>query len=1006
MKENPKPFSAATVFVQRQEEPSSADRVMEDLQVVKVDQGHGNHIYVHARTFAGRKVILEVTDHYPFFYAEDGPPNKDIMLVEDGYKTFGGTPMKRYTVRNPRIVRDIRNLYRNPHEADIPYTQRFLVDTGINGHIKAPVHPTSRVTKVKVAEVQVIEPRRVQGFRQAWFDIETGSGAIDETDTARSPIYMICIKVEKEWSLFYWHPMAYPCRCPASTRPVAVGPPQRDTTESSSMGSASSRMSLSGSPRTVPSQQGSTSIIETKIDSTTTSPISNSSSSATTTESTTATSSEKENGGSAASSAEPGSPSPKSTGASIPMGGAKVASASPAWTSESNNIARPVACACGSTRLPDGFSVKSKIPGCEDIYRPTLYGFTEERPMMNALVRFLSETPPDSIAGWFSEEFDVPYVINRAKHLGIDRFGHGWADSFSADFPGMQHVDLLEIHKKVSQGVLKSNSLKAVASNVADIELEKVPGNVERWWQTDLQALARYNMWDVEATWAIDDEKKYTDWTTRYQFFAGVDKAMDVTRASIVWDALCLSWAKKHGFALPLKPYVEKWEKGRRGKEKGFTGGAVRMPSVGIHHNIAVADFKAMYPNIIIGGNLSYETFYQTCEGDGYKDIPSPDGHPLIWSPCVNHVELPGHVCRRHSFTTGKPGMIPEINADLFQLRWFYERKMKESTDKKDKDYWQDQRKPIKEAQNAGFGVQGYVGFRMFKKEVSEAITAFGRELGGMVCKFIESLGYEVIYSDTDSAMFKIPVSETEEVIAFMRDFMEKVNEHIRSLASGMGLLHPERFDVEWEKFYQTYLQGRKKDKEEGAKKRYAGLVTIKDWKPIKPFIEIKGFEFKRSETAPVTAEVQLKLFSMILEDKATGQQLYDYVEGVYRSVRDGRRPLFDCIKRPKIGREFDDYKTKADGIRAAEYSMEFLGMHFRKDDRVYVVPISAITGPYPKTPHVGLTEDSTLPAGFCVDWTELANKGIKEKVKPIFDLVGMAGREDALGNRSILAWS
>ena len=60
-----------------------------------------------------------------------------------------------------------------------------------------------------------------------------------------------------------------------------------------------------------------------------------------------------------------------------------------------------------------------------------------------------------------------------------------------------------------------------------------------------------------------------------------------------------------------------------------YAGGLVLSPKPGLHENIAVLDFKSMYPNIMITYNLSPDTYIQT--GD-----PEPPSGVYI-APEVKH---------------------------------------------------------------------------------------------------------------------------------------------------------------------------------------------------------------------------------------------------------------------------------------------------------------------------------------------------------------------------------
>lgn len=842
------------VFEAAEEAQTKRDREAsrQTLQVIKIDQGMGPRFYTHCRTKAGEKVVLNVEGHLPFFYAEDGPAgHREVLKADAGYTGINGHQLWKYTVTNPRVVRDLRPLFDNPHEADVPYTQRVLIDHPFNGVIEAPV--AGRMTNVKLEDIKFVEVRKAAGFVKAWFDIETGEGAIDDLEKGeapQSPIYVVGVKHEKEWHCWVWHPLAAQLRADGY--------------------------------------------------------------------------------------------------------------------------------------LPEVLQVPSKKPGSTDVFDVNIHAYGDERSMMQSFVQWLRITSPDTIAGWNSGFFDAPYLIRRGERIGIRGWdwGFGITNSYEGSLPGTHQVDLLAVHRKQSRGVLPSNTLQAIAKHVCGIELEKVPGKIQENWEKDLLALIRYNTWDVEATWRIDQAKKYTDWAVNYAFFSGVDNVMDVVKASVVSDVMLNRKAHhKHKLVLPQKPEMEekdKWSKRKQNKEKDFKGAQVRDPVPGIHPNIAVVDFSGMYPTIVIGGNISYETY---C-------APAPDkvcARPHIKVPDVGHL-----------FHTDTLGLVPDVMIEAFELRRVYDVKYREAVDKDEKEFWKEQRKPIKEFMNAcGFGVQGYKGFRLYRKEVAESITAFGRTLGREVADFIASKGYLVIGGDTDSVMFQVRPGEPlspEEAMRVLPPLVEEINVHIRMKASQWGMTNPDQLNVGWEKFASWWLQGEEK-------KRYACNLVIEDGKILPdPRLVIVGFENKRSETPALTVKLQETVFKMVLQEGKSADVVYDYVQGIYRSIRDGRVDPRDAAFRPRLGMDLEDYKTKNQTVQAVEYSQEWLGMKFRREDRVVIVPVRTVPPNKPKTDIIGLTETAQMPTGYVPDWTAMADKAVKGKVVSVFELLGIEPRIEALG--------
>src|SRR5437867_12205301 len=62
-----------------------------------------------------------------------------------------------------------------------------------------------------------------------------------------------------------------------------------------------------------------------------------------------------------------------------------------------------------------------------------------------------------------------------------------------------------------------------------------------------------------------------------------------------------------------------------------YKGAIVLEPSVGLHDNVAVLDFSAMYPSLMVKYNISPDTLVDR-GGDGVFEVPE-DGHHFRKSP-------------------------------------------------------------------------------------------------------------------------------------------------------------------------------------------------------------------------------------------------------------------------------------------------------------------------------------------------------------------------------------
>ena len=132
-------------------------------------------------------------------------------------------------------------------------------------------------------------------------------------------------------------------------------------------------------------------------------------------------------------------------------------------------------------------------------------------------------------------------------------------------------------------------------------------------------------------------------------------------------------------------------------------------PKPGLHDDIAVLDFKSMYPNIMIRYNLSPDTYVA-------PQAPEPQGG-VYQAPEVNH-----------RFRKAPPGFYKEALIFLIQVR-----SQITGSDEGinpgtvEFSVLDARQKAVKIITNAAYGYAGWTGARWYIKPVAEAASAWGR---------------------------------------------------------------------------------------------------------------------------------------------------------------------------------------------------------------------------------------------------------------------------------------
>ena len=140
-----------------------------------------------------------------------------------------------------------------------------------------------------------------------------------------------------------------------------------------------------------------------------------------------------------------------------------------------------------------------------------------------------------------------------------------------------------------------------------------------------------------------------------------------------------------------------------------YVGAVVLEPKPGVHENIAVLDFKALYPSIMIAQNVSPDTYIP-------PDEPVPPSG-LNTAPEVNH-----------RFRKEPHGFYTEVLSQFIDVRDEIRPKLKE-LDPKSAEYrvLDARQKAVKVITNAAYGYTGWIGAQWYIKPVAEATAAWGR---------------------------------------------------------------------------------------------------------------------------------------------------------------------------------------------------------------------------------------------------------------------------------------
>ncbi len=492
---------------------------------------------------------------------------------------------------------------------------------------------------------------------------------------------------------------------------------------------------------------------------------------------------------------------------------------------------------------------------------------THDKPVLEGFIRFIREYDPDIIFGYSSNR-QWHNLLERVKNLGltlsIDRMGTKPHTSIYGHISvtGRANVDLLDFAKELEQVKVKTltNVAQFLGVKVEGVQIEEM--DIPSLWQTKAKRKGLLDFAKANASRIIGIGNTMLDYIFELSHLVGLPLDYVGTAATgFRVENYLLREARSLGELSPKRverPYFP------------YTGGMVMTPKSGIHKNIAVLDFKSLYPSLMILYNLSPDTYVDM------KEKISEDE--------VNIAPELGH-----RFRKAPPGFYKHILTGLIGARDKIRQKMKSHPERSSEYRLLDARqRVVKIITNACYGYAGWLGARWYLKPVAEAVAAWGRATISKAQDKAKSLGLEVIYSDTDSL--------------FVEYDSPKIEALTREIEEELGL------EIKPDKVYRRIFFTE-------AKKRYAGLLP--DGR-----LDIVGLEVVRGDWASVAKDVQERVLEIILKEESVDRAL-EYIHQFLSDFRKGKVPYKDLVIWKTITKPLHAYKANAPHVEAARRLIE-----------------------------------------------------------------------------------
>ena len=628
----------------------------------------------------------------------------------------------------------------------------------------------------------------------------------------------------------------------------------------------------------------------------------------------------------------------------------------------------------GLVRVLSG-SQPAGVSAQKDSVERRIYFHSTEASLLAAFIEDIRNADPDVITGWNFLDFDfprlaercalhhIPFTLGRsgeeakffpssqADTAGAGTAAHGEPGgeyhpgrrlrSAAALVPGRQVLDALRVYRSGggprslpdpaeapgsppaagSRWDSSGYTLEAAARSVlgeGKLVASAGAGKIEELkelYQKDPVRFGEYCLKDAELVLKILEKTGLFALTLERSCLIGV--SLDKAWTSVV------SFERIYGMELYRRQVAPPPVDPRR-SVSGAAGGTVLEPLPGLFPNVAVFDFRSLYPTIMLTFNIDPMAHARAGAAVPGQEEP-PAGTDNIIAP------------NGAAFTRGK-GILPELIAGYFAAR----RRALEAGDEEASFVY-------KILMNSFYGVLGTPSCRYGRTELAGAITSFARKWLHFSRDWFTRKGYRVLYGDTDSLFVETGLGDR----AGYEDFLEWGKSRARELNALLSERVREEYALEsfmelrFEKAYRRFIipplrntAAESRDLQNPARGRAKGYGGYLLHPEGGVSVEVKGMEAVRSDYTPLARRIQVELLELVF----SGCSEADFAARVHQILDNLRLGKLDneLVYRKRLSRTPEAYTASTPPqVKAARA----LGW---KDKRGTVEFVWTLNGPEP----------------------------------------------------------
>ncbi len=528
----------------------------------------------------------------------------------------------------------------------------------------------------------------------------------------------------------------------------------------------------------------------------------------------------------------------------------------------------------------------------------------DEHALLKSFLQHYHNNIPDIVSGWNSEEFDMPYIVNRiARILGEDQlrkmsiFGHKPElnkEGTMYKITGTTQLDFMKLFKKL--GYTYGNQESYKLDNIANVVLGEKKLDYSEYsslaalYRENHQKFIDYNIRDTQLVERMEDKTGFVALALTLAHKANANYITSFGSVKI-WDTYIYNVLRRRNIVINQPDPVH--------GDRRIEGAYVKQPLTGMHDWVCSFDLNSLYPHLIMQYNMSPETI-----ADGV--MPGVDVETLLQKQKFDVPE--GHCLSSTGqlFRTDTHGVFPQIVEELYNERSVTKKKALSAMQDLEKinkndvhkrfqmekkiSLYNNQQMAVKIMMNSLYGAMSNKWFRYYDIRMAEAITISGQLTIRWAEQRINKYLNELLQTDNVDYVLAI---DTDSLYVRLGDLVgkvmpdetdpDKICKFIDKVASQK--IEPLLADAyaELKDYVNAYEQKMVMAREIIAsrvvftgKKRYiANVLNNEGVQYSSPKLKVTGIESVRSSTPQVCRQLIEKTLRLILNEDELAVQAF-----------------------------------------------------------------------------------------------------------------------------------